>query len=232
MPASRWHDSCGLPSDSMESRQVDMKTKLLALVTLFGTALAGSAQAIDLTFAGMSLPNALTASISVNGSSFTSVYAGQLKFTSSSGSLSTYCADALSFLNSSSHSYTTSSLTLTPDTNLGKAATILSNNQAGALTAAQQAGLQLAIWEALYDGGTTFDASGAKFQAKGVSSEVLGFASSYYGSYCDPASNPVTHFGTNQSGGQSQMTAVPEPMTVAALGLGSLVLLRRRKRSA
>jgi hypothetical protein len=206
--------------------------KRLILPVFAAVALAGSAQALDLTFAGMSLPNSEKASISVNGSSFTNVYAGQINFTSSTGSLSSYCADALSFLNNGSHSYTVSQLTLTPDTNIGKAGTILANNQAGALTAAQQAGLQLAVWEAIYDGGTTFDANGASFKAKNVSDEILGYASQYYGTYCNTPTNGVMSLSTNQAGGQSQMTAVPEPMTVAALGMGSLALLRRRRKSA
>lgn len=209
----------------------EMKPKILPVLLFVGAAASNSALAIDLTFSGMSLPDAQTASISVNGSSFTSVYAGQLTFSSSSGSLSTYCADALSFLNSSAHTYTQSSLTLTPDTNLGKAGTILANSQASALTAAQQAGLQLAIWEALYDGGTSFDATG-KFAVNGASAEALGYASQYYASYCVTPSNCVTSFSTSQSGGQSQMTAVPEPMTLGALGMGTLALLRRRRKSA
>lgn len=209
-----------------------MKSVILPSLLAGSLALAGSAQAIDLTFTGMSLPDAKTASISVNGSAFTSVYAGQINFSSSTGSLSSYCADALSFLDKTSNSYTASALTLTPNTNLGKAGTIIANNQATALTAAQQAGLQLAVWEAIYDGGSTFDASGAKFKAKNVSSEILGFASQYYGTYCDTPTNSVTYFGTSEKGGQSQLAAVPEPMTMTALGLGSMALLRRRRKSA
>jgi len=209
-----------------------MKHLILPTLLAAGLMISGSAEAIDLTYAGMSLPNAATASISVNGSSFSSVYAGQINFTSSSGSLSTYCADALSRLNGASNSYAVSQLDLSQNTNLGKAGTILANNQAGATSAAQQAGLQLAVWEAIYDGGATFDASNAGFKAKNVSSEILGFASQYYATYSTTPTNSVTYFGTNQAGGQSQMTAVPEPMTVAALGMGSLALLRRRRKSA
>ena len=146
--------------------------------------------------------------------------------------MSTYCADALSRLNSASNSYNVSQLNLSLNTNLGKAGTILANNQAGAITAAQQAGLQLAVWEAIYDGGATFDASNAGFKAQNVSSEILGFASQYYATYSTTPTNSVTYFGSTGAGGQSQMTAVPEPMTVAALGMGSLVLLRRRRKSA
>ena len=127
----------------------------------------------------------------MNGSAFTSVYAGQLNFSNGSSTLGTYCADALSFLNGSSHTYTESGVTLNTSTNLGIAGTNLANSQGSALTAAQQAGLQLAVWEALYDGGTTFDAGG-KFQVSGASAEALGYASEYYGSYC-VTSNQLRH---------------------------------------
>jgi hypothetical protein len=209
-----------------------MKQLLLPTILAAGLMISGSAEAIDLTYTGMSLPNAATASISVNGSSFRSVYAGQINFSSSNGSLSTYCGEALATLNGASNRYDVSQLTLTPNTNLGKAGTILANNQAGAITAAQQAGLQLAVWEAIYDGGATFDASNAGFKAKNVSSEILGFASQYYATFSTTPTNSVTFFGSTGAGGQSQMTAVPEPMTVAALGMGSLALLRRRRKSA
>ncbi len=208
-----------------------MKLRFLTVLSLAAVAISGSAQAIDLTFSGMSLPDAQTASISVNGSSFTSVYAGQLNFATGSSTLGTYCADALSFLNGSSHTYSETNLALTSATNLGIAGTILANSQGSALTAAQQAGLQLAIWEALYDGGSSFNAGG-NFSVSGASAETLGYASQYYSSYCVTPTNCVTYFGTNQSGGQSQMTAVPEPMTIAALGMGSLALLRRRRQKS
>lgn len=209
-----------------------MKSIILPTIILSGLTLAGSAQALDLTFTGLSLPDAKTASISVNGGAFSSVYAGQLNFSSANGTLSSYCADALSPLNSAKNPYAVSSLNLDIQTNLGKAGTIISNSQASALTAAQQAGLQLAVWEAIYDGGTTFDANSACFRATNVSDEILGYASQYYGTYCNTPSNGVTYFATNQPGGQSQLTAVPEPMTMTALGVGSLALLRRRRKSA
>lgn len=200
------------------------------LVALVATAVSSSAMAIDLKFTGTTLSNAESVKISVNGSSFKSVFAGELKFSTSGGSLSTYCVDALSPLGSSAKSYTVSELVQTSSTGLGRAASILANHQASAITAAQQAGLQLAIWEALYDGGSTFNANSAGFKVTGASSAALSFASTYYNSFDNPTNLDVTFYCTNQAGGQSQITAVPEPMTFATLGVGLVALVRRRRK--
>ncbi len=207
-----------------------MNMKKGLLVAFAATAVSSSALALDLKFTGTTLSNAESVKISINGGSFNSVLVGELTFSSSGGSLSTYCVDALSPLGSSAKSYTVSELVQTPTTGLGKAATILANFQSSATTAAQQAGLQLAIWEALYDGGSTFDANSAGFKVTGASSEALSFASTYYNSFDKPTNLDVTFYCTNQAGGQSQITAVPEPMTFATLGVGLVALVRRRRK--
>lgn len=211
-----------------------MKAYSLAICFAAAAALSTSALAQNLQYTGMDRPDALSASISVNGSAFYGVMAGQLNFTDGSNTLDTYCADATKFLNGSFHSYTPSIVDLSGASNLSLAGRILANSYATATTADQQAGLQLALWEAIYDGGATFDGSTSNFKVQNVNANALNFASSYYLLNTDPGDTTVTHFTSSANGAQNQLTAapVPEPFTMLTFGAGALALALRRRRKA
>lgn len=195
---------------------------------------ASISSAINLTFSGTDLASPATGSIKINGGSATTVSLGKLSFTSGSTILKTFCADATSTLDSSSHSYTETVLNLSATTGLAKAGRILATSYGSTSSVDQQAGMQLAVWSALYDGGASFNANGTNFKVTGVSSAALSFASSFYTAGINniPTNFKVKSYDTSVKGGQSQLAVepVPEPASIAAIGIGLVGVLRRRKK--
>lgn len=229
-----WHDPCDPLSLAHKWVKDEMKAYSLAICFAATAALSTSAFAQNLQYTGMDRPDALSASISVNGSSFYGVMAGRLNFTDGTNNFDTYCANALTFLNGGFNTYTPSSVDLSGASNLSLAGRILANSFDTATTADEQAGLQLALWSAIYDGGASFDANGTNFKVSGVNANALNFASSYYLLNTDPGTHFVTHYTSNANGAQNQLTAapVPEPFTMLTLGAGALALGLRRRRKA
>lgn len=193
--------------------------------------IVGLASAQTLTYTGMNRSDALTGTVTLDGNS-KNVYIGAINFTDGTNSLMTYCADLASPLNGSGHNYNLSSVDFGDVTGLGLAARIVAIHYDVANTADKQAGLQLAVWSALYDNGASFSASGVRFQVNsGVNANALNFASTYYlaGVSASPT-NSVDFYATAQAGGQSQLHAVPEPASMAVLALGVAGVLRRRSK--
>ncbi|MBI5706778.1 MAG: PEP-CTERM sorting domain-containing protein [Armatimonadetes bacterium] len=93
------------------------------------------------------------------------------------------------------------------------------------------AALQVAIWEALYDGvangGATPDFSHGAFKCS--TSSVLAQATIYYSAATNPTGNS-RYLRPTGSKGQAQIAPVPEPATVGVLVAGAIGLIRRRSR--
>lgn len=202
---------------------------ILVAVSAFA---ACASYAEDLKFAGMGLSNPLTVQISLNGGSFKNTNAGILKMTNGAQTIETYCANVFSPMNTSYHSYVPETVDFDSGTNLAMAGKIVANSYFEADTAQEQAALQLAIWSALHNGGSSFNANGSVFKVSGVSSEVLSLASLYFNNGFNDTSNTVIHFASSQAGAQSQIMAnpVPEPFTMGLLGAAGLAAVLRRRR--
>ncbi|MBL8059458.1 MAG: PEP-CTERM sorting domain-containing protein [Chthonomonas sp.] len=204
-----------------------------SLVMLGAFCLVAASQAESLKFTGTDLDNPHTVSIRVNGSNAVSVKAGRLVFTDGSRTFATYCADALRFLNYSWNNYSSSTVDTTGLDGLAKAGRIVGAHFNDANTANQQAGLQLAVWSALYDNGAAFNANGTNFKVTGANSQSLSLAEMYYQSASQqlPPTTLVRHYAGQGNHAQNQLTVecVPEPVSMAALGLGLAGMIRRRR---
>ncbi len=204
----------------------------LVAVSLFAFC---SAYAEDLKFTGLGLKDALTVKIALNGGDYKSTKAGILKMTDGAQTFESYCADVFSPMNTSYHSYTSSTVDFDAGTNLAMAGRIVANSYFDAKTAAQQAALQIAVWSAIHNGGNSFDDKGSVFSVQGLSSEVLSLASLYFDKGFENPVNLATYYGTTEVGAQSQLMAnpVPEPGTMLVLGAGiaALVASRRKKKT-
>lgn len=198
--------------------------------------MAAGARAESLKFTGMDLANPHTVSITVNGTGPVSVKAGRLTFTDGADTISTYCADALRFLNHSFNNYNSLTLDTTGVNGLARAGRILGHAFNDANTANKQAGLQLAIWSALYDNGSSFSDNGTNFKVSNANAQTLSLAEMYYaaGNQQLPNTTAVRFYEGVGNHAQSQMTVqcVPEPASMAALGLGLATIVRRRRKAA
>ncbi|MBI5706779.1 MAG: PEP-CTERM sorting domain-containing protein [Armatimonadetes bacterium] len=97
---------------------------------------------------------------------------------------------------------------------------------------ANSAALQVAVWEAVYDGvanGGVADFSSGAFKCSSAS--ILAQATAYYAAASNPTGNSLLLKPVPQgSRGQAQITPVPEPASFAVLGLGLLAATRRKRK--
>lgn len=207
-----------------------MKRTLTIALVVGALSVAGAANAQSLKWTGYQLNPINSGTLKLNGSN-TETNLGALTFDTGTSTILTYCADLTAALNFNNNPYTSGIVNITGNTGMGLAAKILSTSFSEFANADQQAGLQLAIWEAIYDNGATFGSGNGNFSVvSGVNANSLAYASTYYaaGKNSGAVSN-VELFTAQGAGGQSQLHVVPEPASMAALGLGALALIRRRR---
>lgn len=142
-----------------------------------------------------------------------------------SGSLSSVCAELGSTLDGNFHQYTIS-MAGAGNTNVDKAARIVARHFSSVVDNTTAAALQLAVWEALYDGGATFGGASGNFQIVGPTA-ALADAQNFYSAIDTPG--VARWYVSTEGGSQDQFAPVPEPASMAALGLGVLAAIKRRK---
>lgn len=140
----------------------------------------------------------------VNGGRVHTGFAGKLTFRDNQHTWTSYCADVKAPIVSgqvypvvkrSSHKY---------GGNVAKAGNIVAKFFNKAQTADQCAGLQIAIWEAIEDGGDNPNFLAGKFQAQG-SPEVMAYAEAFYDAI-DEEGDAIFLEHDWPKGGQDQLT--------------------------
>ncbi|MBS1717333.1 MAG: PEP-CTERM sorting domain-containing protein [Armatimonadetes bacterium] len=90
------------------------------------------------------------------------------------------------------------------------------------------AGLQLAVWEAVYDDGVSFNTGSGSFKVTNASSGVLSAASTYYA--MKNGNGNAIYIQAMDGCGQSQMTAVPEPTSLLGIASVAIAAVRRKRK--
>ncbi|MBS1718205.1 MAG: PEP-CTERM sorting domain-containing protein [Armatimonadetes bacterium] len=169
--------------------------------------------------------------VTVSGHWDGQAYASSLNFTSSAiyGNIYTYCVDLDNYIHAGDNWDANVLDSQSLSGGLKEAGNILGNAFFQADNADKAAGLQLAMWEAIYDGGATLDLSVGNFKSTGETAAADAWAQTYY-AYRTVDAHAVYFQPVAGSGGQGQMTAVPEPATMIGLGTMAVALLKRKRR--
>jgi hypothetical protein len=205
-----------------------LRKKSLGVLILVSTSVA--AQASTMTFTGTDLGGNAT----IGGTHFTGgVFAGLLDFNETSlGNIKTFCVDLDHIISNGqvwADSVSGSSLNATNGLKLD--GNLVAADYSKATTNDKAEALQLDIWEARYDGGSGAgpDFSHGAFTVSGLSNSVLTAANTFWADVNKPGN--ATFIKEGNGYGQDQMFAspVPEPSSIAALCIGGIAILRRRK---
>lgn len=204
-----------------------MKKVIIAAVA---TAIAGLATAspFDIKFTGTGA--GAGANITWFGNVM-NVFAGKLNFVKnpSGPAFTTVCADLGHYISGGQVYNVDLQFSSAAPANVALAGRIVAANFASATSNEQAAALQLAVWEALYDGASTPSFGGGNFCTNGSTHNYDNLATQYYLN-C-PTNGEALYYKTTGNTGQSQLGVVPEPAALTALLAGMGVLAMRRKRA-
>lgn len=127
-----------------------------------------------------------TVSISLDGKPARSEFAGKLGFRDRDSSWTSVCADIRSPVEPGSFFAVQVQSSTKTGGNIALAGNIVGRYFKEAQTPDECAGLQLAVWEAIEDGGAKPDFGAGKFRVKATDA-VLHFAQEYYGALDEPS---------------------------------------------
>lgn len=143
-----------------------------------------------------------TVTVCIDGSEVKTTMAGRLTFRDQNRSWSSYCADVRSPIAGGQFTHVRIGSAKLAGPNYRKAGHIVAKYLKLAKTADECAAIQLAVWEAVEDGGQTADFGSGRFMAQ-ASDKVISLAQQAYQAGQDAGEGTYMQ---SQDGGQSQMT--------------------------
>lgn len=212
-----------------------MRAKLAFVLAMTTAALTASSQTI--TFSSTAEGDSSTDWV-YNSTAFNNRFAGKLNFSDPGNTaglgtaFKTVCVDLDNAISSGNSWNASVQLSGSLSGGLALAGRIVGTYFGVATTNSTAKQLQLAVWEAVYDGvanGGTADFSSGIFK----SVEATATADTYYSAVTtNPWAQAYYLSPTGGDHGQAQMTMTPEPATFAVLGLGGLLAARRKRKQA
>lgn len=214
--------------------------KLFGLFVCAAVAAGASANLISIKYLGTGSGDSSGVNVRINNSN-KNVFAGQLRFNAPplGSNVHMFCVDLLTSI-SVNQSFNVKMSSTKDNSNLGivYAGRIFGKHFKDTFigTTAQRndkaAGLQLAIWEALYDQGATFNSTGGVFRVNsGATNNAMMWAQTYYSAITSSGYSARLLSADPARSGQNQLTVVPGPAAIALpfIWFGSALARRRRK---
>lgn len=209
-----------------------MKSKLLmTLSTTAFMAVASQAQIVTLELDGHTGSNSAT-SVMYSYLGGGPVTTNAAPFFASVGGFDfiAYCVDLSqgAAVNTDYQADRQSILSVLPGTVGERLSYIYNNHHNAGLTIEQQTAVQVALWEVRYD--SSFNLDSGNFKAMAINSTVKANAQAILNDVLNPT-GPIgnAYYYESQINSQDLMGPVPEPASLAALGLGAMALIRKRR---
>jgi len=147
--------------------------------------------------------------VSIDGGQIKPTFAGKLAFQDPGSSWSSVCADVRSPIRGGQTFVVKPMRSSQAGGNVAKAGHIVARFFRQAQSADECAGLQLAVWEAIEDGGSVADFTRGRFRARATTAAIA-YAAGYYaeGIY-EPDEAVYLKTGGGQGSGQNQLSPSP-----------------------
>lgn len=147
--------------------------------------------------------------VSIDGGQIKPTFAGKLAFQDPSSSWASVCADVRSPIRGGQTFVVEPMRSGLAGGNVAKAGHIVAKFFCRAQSADECAGLQLAVWEAIEDGGPVADFAGGHFRARATNAAIAYAAAYYADGIYEPDEAVYLKAGGGQGSGQNQLSPSP-----------------------
>ncbi|MBX3096649.1 MAG: PEP-CTERM sorting domain-containing protein [Fimbriimonadaceae bacterium] len=203
------------------------RTLIVAAMALAGL----SVHATPFTFVGLDAGKSDGVTITYDGKSYNVSAGVAILKLNGSDPFTGLCVD-LDHWNSNNQTYNVNVRPATDLNNGARAAWLVKNALPSVTSKSMGAGLQLAVWDIIYDNGDGLNNGRVK---SNVSGSIKTAANNFLAQSSSKSSTEAywfeaTSHGSKNNKNQNFMSPVPEPASMIALGFGAMALLRRRRK--